>query len=97
MYVSEPIIRKSTRKPQRCYWCGEPIEGEHVAWMSADDGHAETIRCHVECKAAWDRACNGPDRDYYLYDGITFGDHNRGCECMAGRCECKRDGKDGGE
>ena len=91
-YVSEPTLRKKPRKPCKCFWCGESIDGEFVSWMSSNDGKAETIRVHVECKSAWDAAMNGPDRDYYMYDGCSFGDHSRGCECPHGMCQCKKEG-----
>jgi hypothetical protein len=68
-----------TRKPHRCWWCGEAIEvGSSVGLETGiDDGQWFRSYWHPECSAAFqrDKECNGPD-------GVGFGEHVRGVACM---------------
>lgn len=57
------ILGESTRKarkPHKCYWCGEeiPAKTQYVRWCSAQDGIAEEIKVHNECKDAWHEAAS---------------------------------------
>ena len=77
-------------KPQQCYWCGGEIQtGErHVAWGWAEDGRVSTVRCHDDCKTAWDFGFLNLDHWFYAEE-VGFGDHRRGCCCERGRDECE--------
>jgi hypothetical protein len=61
-----------TRKPHRCWWCGEAIEvGSSVGLETGiDDGQWFRSYWHPECSAAFqrDKECNG--------DGVGFGEHS---------------------
>jgi len=69
------------RKLHHCWWCGVAIvPGEaYSRWAWADQGEITTVRAHAECALAWS-GCYDED--------AAFGEHNRGCECERGRCEC---------
>jgi hypothetical protein len=74
-----------------CWWCDGAIEKgtKYAQWTWIDDGPPEVVRVHLECKAAWDDAAAGPDRDFYE-DGISPGEHSRGCGCERDNCHCGR-------
>ena len=94
MYVTEPRTVRKPRKEYCCYWCADPIDGQHVAWNCLERGQrSETVRCHEECNDAWQRGLAGKEWRYYLEE-VSYGDHARGCLCQHGFCKCK--GKDGG-
>ena len=92
MFVTEAKVVKKPRKPHRCYWCDEPIEGEHVTWSCVDADGSTTCRVHVECKAAWDRGLVGDDWAYFSEE-LLPGEMSRGCLCSRGECKCGKGGE----
>ena len=91
-FTTPAKLIKRPRKPHECYWCGEQIHGEHLAWSTFGDGGSVKTRCHVECDAAWQRGLRGNDAAYFE-EGLEFVEMSRGCLCSRGECSCGKGGE----
>ncbi len=81
----EPVARKQ----HECWWCGETIEkGERYArWTWAEDGVLSSVKCHLECRDAWNTLAQEEGGEAY----VECGEFKRGCLCQRGdECECRK-------
>lgn len=91
MMMSSVTTHKA-RKLHDCWWCSERIEPgtKYIRWVWKDGKSLDTVKCHPECKDAWDSLEYGEDE-------VSFGSFCRGCTCERGACECEKGETDGTE
>jgi hypothetical protein len=68
--------RPTARKTHRCWWCAEVIDlGEtYERWSYVNDDGFGHVKCHLECKRAWDQT--SADEDGWF--DCMFGEFKRG-------------------
>lgn len=52
--IGSTVEVKKSRRPHRCWWCGEAIEvgTAYVWWAWYEDGFTR-VKVHPECREAW--------------------------------------------
>ena len=66
---------KKCRRRHECWWCGEeiPIGSAYDKWTWEEDRSLSTIKCHPECRAAWNDAAAEEGGPFY----VMFGEFER--------------------
>jgi hypothetical protein len=66
---------KKCRRNHVCWWCGTTIPKgtSYDRWTWEEDGSVSTIKCHHECRKAWNKEADAEGGQFY----VVFGEFER--------------------